>query len=340
MHRWTLRFALLICAGTLLAGCGSSSSSTSTTTPPPATTTAVPGPTPGHAVCSDGVVVQAEAGACIRQEEEAHGRRFGRVPPFQSTTPSQGVDISNFQGIPNLRASGIRFVIIQTNDGAFRNPFFWLQAHDAQNAGLPWGTYTFLEGFSGAEQARASASMAAGVGLHRTLGMWSDSEIDAAYAHTCAYNAEAALHAHIVGSYGSPGTYRGGRCKGYDWVARWSRGPAGALPGYPSSATILRQWCGTCRLPGFSGEVDRDESLGLLSLALVPKPAPPAPTSRLVAQRKLLRGLLSRHHCRQPPWHVAVGLSGLPNGRYQHACHSWLRRGAVINSQLRARGVR
>jgi hypothetical protein len=235
----------------------------------------------------------AASTACVGAGEARPGG-----PPIAKASPTpQGIDISNWQGVPNFhaaRAAGLRFVIIQTNDGFFRNPFFWLQAAAANNAGIPWGTYTFIEGADPVGQAQIALSMAAGHG--RKLGVWADAEKSAAYPVTCAYVRHVqAAGVHIYGVYGSPGTYRGGRCPGWDWPAIWF-GPARPLPGYPASATKLHQWCGTCHVPWYGGELDRDESLGLLSLA-APAPTRAQLRAKAVREAGVLLADLHRHGC-------------------------------------------
>ena len=270
----------------------------------------------------------AQAGECLKQEQRAKGYRPTMRVPATSTSAPQGVDISNWQGVPSLgtaRANGIRFVIIQTNAGAFRNPFYWLQAADARNAGLPFGTYTFIEpSMGGSTQANISAAVRKGSGA--SLGMWADAEVGGAYEQACPYTSTAP--SNIVGVYSSNGNWPGYRCKGYDWPANWGGGSATPLPGYTSSATKVRQWCGTCRFPGFSGEVDRDESLGLLSLV-----NPPGPThAEVVARwhrelnahyrlRAALHVLIERHKCR-PGQHATPA-------SYHTVCVYWLVRGQV-----------
>lgn len=230
----------------------------------------------GTSNVAQGVTCRHAAGECIKAELRA--KHFALTPPATISSAPQGIDISNFQPSPNFgvaeRVYGTRFALIQTNDGGFGNPFFWMQAIEAQNHGIPWGSYTFIEGANPVGQAQMSERMGTARGLHRSLGMWADAEIPAAYPVVCSYVREASRFTSIFGVYGSPGTYAGGRCPGYDWVARWGSGPAGSLPGYPVSATVVRQWCGTCRMPGVtSGEMDRDESLGLLSLVRTPESA-------------------------------------------------------------------
>jgi GH25 family lysozyme M1 (1,4-beta-N-acetylmuramidase) len=314
-----LIFAALI-AALFVTGRGSS--------PPPS-----PGGQPVTAPFVCHTKVPAQAGECIEQEEKAKG--FELIAPLTSSAPSQGVDISNWQGIPDLRASGVKFVLIQTNDGTFHNPFLSAQVAAARRAGIPFGFYTFVEAFSGSEQ--ASIALSLGQRYAPQLGYWADVEKTGAYEHACAYVSrikQAGLK--IAGVYSSPGLYFAGRCAGYIWPAEWGSGRAYPLNGYPSSAIKVRQWCGTCSLAGFSGQVDRDESLGLLSLITPPKPK--RTLDEAYHLRRVLRADLTRHHCRQPPWHVAVGLSGKPNGHYEHSCHVWLAEGAAVNKDIRAKG--
>ena len=303
--RHLLIFAAL-CAALIAAGCGS-------TSPPrvahPAATTCI------HKT-------PAQAGECVGQH---FGIKPGATAPT-STARAQCVDISVWQGVPNL--SAVKCVIIQTNDGNTRNGLFYQQVAAAQRAHIPWGVYTFLEAFSGEAQANVALSMSDGRG--RTLGVWADAEQNGVYAQACGYVNRAARSAHIYGVYSSPGLWPGYRCAGYIWPAEWGGGGAYPLPGYPASAVKLRQNCGTCRLPGFGGEVDRDEDLGLLALAKPPAPPKPKPRpsrAALLHTRALLRADLTRHRCRVAPYHG--------RGRYHAICAHWLAYGQTVNRQLK-----
>ncbi len=244
--------------------------------------------------------VPAEAGECIKEELEAQGVKPA-VPKLGATFGVRGapcVDISVYQGVPDFRAARVRCVVIQTNDGTLPNQLFRAQVAAARRAGVPWGVYAYLEGFSGAQQADTALSMSAGLG--RTLGVWGDAEHPSAYPQACSFTSQAHRVAYIVGVYGSPGTYAGGRCTGYAYPAEWGVGPAYPLPGYPASSVKIRQWCGVCLLAGFPGEVDRDEDRGLLALAHPkPKPRPlsPAEKRRLIAHWTIARrAVLHRYH--------------------------------------------
>lgn len=235
----------------------------------------------------------AEAGECIRQQHPAPPPKLGSE--LRAPAP-QCVDISVYQGVPDFRAGGVRCVIIQANDGGFRNRLFDAQVAAAKRARIPWGVYTFLApGESGSLEATVALAMSNHLG--RSLGLWADAEVSGAYEHACEYVGYArAGGVHIYGVYSSPGLWPGYRCAGYIWPAEWSSSSAQPLPGYPSSAIKVRQWCGTCRPAGFPGEVDRDEALGIIALSHI------APTrhQQLVAAEARVRALLAdlhRHGC-------------------------------------------
>jgi Glycosyl hydrolases family 25 len=341
------RFLFAALAALLLVGCGGAHPS------PPASSHPT---TKAPFVCHPRL--PAEGSECIRQKLEYEGvtPAAPSTPPAKASTPTasaggaveaslslsfapQCVDVSVYQRVPNFTEAGVRCVIIQANDGTYRNPLFSQQVQAAKRAHVPWGAYTFIApGEAGAGQADIAISMSKGLG--RTLGVWADAEVPGAYSEACPYTARArSASIHIYGVYSSPGLWPGYRCAGYEWPAEWGTGPAYSLAGYPSSAIKFRQWCGTCTLAGI-GEVDRDEALGLLALAH------PAPTrAQTIARwhreldgkykrRIAERAFLTRHHCRQPPWHTAVGLSGRPNGRYEHACHVELAHAAATNASI------
>jgi len=334
----TLFAALLIACAALVLGCGHSS-------PHGSPYRAVPQPGSPF-VCVH--KVPAQMGECVRQELQTGGRTIEpqATPPPPNVGASfrtQGIDISRWQPHPDFRElyrEGIRFVIIQgaDNDHA-SNPFFDSQVRSAHEAGMKIGVYVFTEGAFGTYQADALIAAARSERSRIELGAFVDAEVPSAYSQACRVAAALSHSFNVVGVYGSPGTYRGGRCVGYVWPAEWSTASPYPLSGYPFSAIALRQWCGTCRLSGNDGEIDRDEDRGLLEL--VKPPAPPKPKRSLkqaYTVRRELRADLTRHHCRQPPWHVAVGLSGRPNGHYEHSCHVWLSEGRDINKEIKAKG--
>lgn len=208
----------------------------------------------------------AAAGECAKQQLRAEHKAVGEPRVLARLgAPPRCVDVSRWNGVPNFRSAGARCVIIQTNEGQVRNVLFDQQVAAARRAGIPWGTYTYLDGESGAAQEHVAAGMAAGKG--RTLGVWADAEITEAYPQVCSYLDEAARHAATVGAYDAVGLWPGIRCVGFSWPAEWGTALAVPLPGYPRSSVLLRQNCGTCRLAGFSGEVDVDEALGVLKRA-------------------------------------------------------------------------
>jgi hypothetical protein len=159
--------------------------------------------------------------------------------------------------------------------------------------------------------------------------VWADAEQPGAYQNTCSYTAGArARGVHIYGVYSSPGIYTGGRCDGYAWPAEWGGGSAYPLSGYPSSAVLIRQRCGTCTLAGFHGEVDLDEALGILGLAAPPSHAQVTARERreLDAHYRLRQQLetdISREDCRTQP---AVG--------YRRLCDRWAVHLAVEQRQI------
>jgi hypothetical protein len=318
MNRYRLLLAILIAV--LLAGCGNSPRATA-----PTTTITSPAPFACHPK------VPTPAGECVRQQLEAEDKTPAR-PLLTLTGRAPAplcVDVSVWNGVPNFGAARVRCVIIQTNDGQVRNGLFAAQVAAAKRAGIPWGVYTYMAPYEAAgPQFSIALSMSGGQG--RTLGVWADAEQTGAYEHACSYTADARAHGvHIYGVYSSPGIYTGGHCDGYAWPAEWGGGIAYPLGGYPSSAIILRQNCGTCRLSGFAGEVDRDEALGILGLAKPPAPKPPAPKpnrTRLIAEREALRRDLTRRRCRVAPYHG--------RGRYHALCSRWLHEGAVVDRQL------
>lgn len=333
LRRLSSLIALALLAVLLFVGCGSSSHSASSSTTPAPPASAQP------FVCHPKAPPQL--GECIRQELES--RSIAPAAPKLSATfgltagVQQGIDISRWQPHPDFRAlfrEGIRFVIVQGADNAHEsNPFFDSQVRSAHEAGMLVGVYIFAEGDSSSAQANALIAAAAPERSRIVLGAYVDAEVDSAYPRACGVAAALARSFPHVGVYGSPGTYRGGRCTGGVWGACWGGGPPCALPGYPFSAIVLRQWCGTCRLGGNDGEIDRDEDRGAIALSH----AKPKPISR--AQRKLEldgkyrkrageRAFLQAHHCRQPPWHAAKP------AHYEHACHVELRSGAATNASI------
>lgn len=255
--------------------------------------------------------VPAQLGECIRQELESNGVKPAAPrlsTRFGAAYHAQGVDISRWQPHPafhELYRQGIRFVIVQGADNCSEsNPFFDSQVRSAHEAGMAIGVYVFAEGCAASGQAAALERAAASERSRITLGAHVDAEVPSAYGQACSIVAALSRSFYIVGVYGSPGTYGGGRCRGVVWPAEWGGGAVYPLAGYPFSAVKLRQWCGTCYLAGNAGQIDRDEDLGLLALAH-PSPPPESPSQRRARLRRELAGheqILGRLRVQQ--WHL------------------------------------
>lgn len=337
------RIALVVLVG-LLAGCGST----------PAIHRA-----PAPSVCRHRV--PASMGECIKQELRSKGIRPAAplATELFGVYHGQCVDISRWQGFPSwglIYQAGVRCVIVQTNDGGAHNPYFAAQVRGAISARLKVGVYVFLENASGSYQADVLGSVASSA-RGATLGAWIDVEVPGSYYHSCetAARLRAVWHYRIVGVYSSPGNMPYGidYCSLFSWVAEWGGGGTYPLPGFPASSIKMRQWCGTCRLQGFGGEVDRDEDLGLMALA---QPTPPThgelQRQLYAAYRKrtglrhrinVLRVLIRVHQCAPGDHRHAT-----PKG-YRHACNVHLasgqtahRQGAAVNrliASLHRKGV-
>ena len=247
---------IVLLAVLAIAGCGGTAATTTT------------GTTTAPFVCHP--KVPAQAGECIRQGLEHEGAAPRATAPATATLRYQGIDISRWQPHPEFRRlykEGIRFVIVQGADNDFQsNPFFDSQVRSAHEAHMKVGVYIFAEGAASSSQAHALERAARSERKRITLGAWVDAEVPSAYSHACGIAQELSHSFYIVGTYGSPGTYAGGRCHGYTWPAEWGGGTAYPLNGYPFSAIKVRQWCGTCFLAGNAGQIDRDENLGLMAL--------------------------------------------------------------------------
>lgn len=271
----------------------------------------------------------AQAGECIQQELRAQGVQPA-APPLATelfgAVHAGCVDISRWQGSPNwrlVRLAGVRCVIVQTNDGGAHNPLFVAQVRGAHAAGLRVGVYLFVESGSASYQVAVARSVARSVpSSYITLGAFADAEVTGAYAVTCAVVRDLHAYWRVVGVYGSPGTYRGGRCIGVIWPAEWGGGRAYPLAGYPSSAIKFRQNCGTCHLAGFGGEVDRDEDLGLLALA-------PHKPSRAQIKHQLDHDYRYRRHLRR-----VLLEQGCRVVRPSAHCRGVLKSGARVNRTI------
>lgn len=282
---------------------------------------------PAAFVCHHSHPQPYEAGECVRSLQA-----FEKVPTLHLAAPpslamrgrAQCVDVSRWQGIPNwsaARRTGVRCVIIQTSDGFIPNPLFAAQANGAHRAGIEVGAYLFVEAESSTGQASFSLSISRRHGV--TLGTWADTEVSGAYEHECGIVNYLKTHGvTIAGGYTSPGLWPGLHGCGYVWPAEWGSSEPSAPSGWPSWAVKFRQWCGTCFLSGFSGEVDRDEDVGLLGLAK-PVPPPPLTPARKRALDRLLGPYNRRtnphgHNCGKPPFKHAY-----PSARWNHACSVW-----------------
>lgn len=334
MRRLRLLLPLL---ALLIVGCGGSSHTTSVHVP----TTTVPVPTPAPFVCHH--KVPAQMGECIRQELEHEGAARPKalgLTPLTLAGRAQCIDISRWQPHPDFRLlyrEGIRCVIDQGADNTFAsNPYFGEQVRAAHAAGMKIGVYVFAEGGFPVYQANVLIAVARPYRSLISLGAWVDAEVSSAYPQACGVVSALARSFHVFGVYGSPGTYRGGRCIGFVWPAEWGSGRAYPLPGYPFSAIKLRQWCGTCVLAGNPGQVDRNEDLGLIALSQPPE-TPAQHASRVhrarenrlqgdYHERRALNGELARLNC----------LHGYDHYRRQHRdrCTSLRRRHGVYSRDI------
>jgi hypothetical protein len=328
------RFLFAVAAALLLVGCGGHSVSSPPVVSRPATRTA-------PFVCHP--KRPAQAGECIRQELEAEGNAPARPlvsGTFGASFPvPQCIDISRWQGVPSftrLRADGVKCVIVQGADGTSEsNPYIGAQVAGARAAGLPYGFYIFAEAEGSNGQADAIGNAAQGRG--GTLGVWVDNEVPGSYSHACpiAERLRSRWGYRIVGDYGSPGNVPASLdyCGLYSWPASWGGGRARALPGFPASSLKFRQWCGTCALNGVSGQVDRDEDLGLLALAHgTPRPTHAQQVARWKREldvayrlRRELHRDIDRHHCRLT--RPTLGHAKPPS--YHTVCAQWLAHGQV-----------
>lgn len=313
MRRLALLFPLLL----TVAGCGGAPRSSPRVTQPATLTFSEPSASPCH------TRVPPSAGECVAQRYGFHAPTA--TSPSAPLTVSHGdcADLSQWQGYaPNL--TGLRCVIIQASYGLNEEPSLYSQIRDANEHHVPWGAYAFLEGNSGAAEARLAAQLTSGHG--RTLGVWADAEIGAAYSHACEFTGETrALKVHIYGLFAAPGMWPGGRCDGWLWPSEWDVPAVYAFAGYPSSAIKLWQDCGSCSRYGV--KTDRDVDEGLLALARSkPKPPTKAQLHRQLERdytlRRELRGLISKHECRT---HI-----------HRRPCPVWFRQGTAVNNSIRA----
>lgn len=329
---------LSLITGIVLAGCGGHTHTT-------VRLKATPPPTPPTFVCHH--KVPAQMGECVRQELEARGIQPGGgaellVQKLEARTHLQGIDISRWQPHPRfhqLYAEGIRFVIVQGSDnGCACNPFFRSQVRSAHEAGLKVGVYLFAEGDTPSYQAAVLVAVALSERSRIVLGAYVDAEVPAAYPRACAIAHALQRRFFIVGIYGSPGTFSGGGCAGIIiWPAEWGGGSAYPLSGFSFAAIELRQWCGTCRLGGNDGDIDRDEDLGVIARSA------PTCNATCVRSRELAKArreatvylkLIRHHNCASRP------LRPTPRPSYRRPCERWLtgyaHRKATIHALIRA----
>jgi hypothetical protein len=253
------------------------------------------------------------------------------APTLVSPTGEACADWSIYQGSEPATA-GLHCVIIQANFGLNREPSLYSQIHDAERHGVPWGAYTFGEpGVSGASEAQYANDLTEDRG--RTLGLWFDAEVPGAYEHSCSYTAQArASGSYIYGLFSAPGMYTGRHCEGLLWPSEWEIPRPYAFAGYPSSAVVLWQSCGTCFRFGVRTDLDVNE--GIIQRAKKPAPTRGQLEKELHADRKLrftLRALEAKHGCRNPPEPHPT-----PNtAAYRHACYGvWVPQGRQVDKQI------
>lgn len=168
--------------------------------------------------------------------------RPASTPASASTPMIFGVDISEHQdGMSLVRAAqeGIKFAILRTTDGTYKDRCYTSHYDDAKKAGLPCAAYHYLrnpsEGTSIAQQVQASIEVMG----ERRLPMWIDVETEAGlhvdHIRQCKRLFEAA-GVPVIGAY-SYVPYWEGRispCEpdshefGAFWVAAYGMNPVGA----------------------------------------------------------------------------------------------------------------
>jgi len=320
-----------LAAITVLAGCGAHPSRLPSR---PASTITFSEPSGPKCVTR----VPPSAGECVRQAMQAEGK-LGLVSPL-TATESQCADWSQWQGwYP--QTAGLHCVIIQAAFGLNQEPSLREQIRDARDHGLPYGVYDFGEpGFSGASEMAFTHELVP----HAPLGYWFDAEVAGVFWRSCEFTSEAQdLGIPIFGVFSYPGGYAaggGGHCAGYLWASEWGVSGPSPFGGYPASAIVLWQSCGTCSRFGVT--TDLDQNRGLIELnEKPPKPKPkPKPPSRGQLKRQLhsdlatrttLRALEAKHDCRNPPFHRP-----LPDtAGYRHACYGvWVPQGRSTDKQI------
>jgi hypothetical protein len=335
--RLRIVLAALLCALFVgLGGCGSPS-------PPakaPSPTTTLTFSEPDGAKC---VTREPPAmGECVAQAERAAGHKLTLVAPLTGTEHQQCADWSVYQG-GEPDTSGLHCVIVQAAYGLNVERSVYSQIRDARDHGLPYGVYDFGEpGIYAGDELAFIHSLAPSA----TLGYWFDAEVSGVFWRSCEFTSEAQdLGLRIFGVFSYPGGYVAGggtRCAGLLWPSEWGVSGPYAFGGYPSSAIVLWQDCGTCiRPPDVETDLDVDE--GLIALANPPKPKPPS-HSQLLRElhqaeqtRHALHKDIEAHRCRR-------GEHNLPREperlrlKYHGLCGYWIKRGGeviVLEGKLR-----
>lgn len=335
-RRLALLFALL---AVVLAGCGNNRTNPNT----PVKVTLSTGKLglrfkePDGSMCATRNPPQANE--CVEQAAK-HLQHLQLSPaPAAATEHQQCADWSQWQGwYP--QTVGLHCVIIQAAFGLSQEPSLREQVKDARDHGLPYGVYDFGEpGISGASEMAYVHALEP----RAPLGYWFDAEVSGVFWRSCEFTSEAQdLGVRIFGVFSYPGGYVAGggeHCAGYLWASEWSVGDPSPFGGYPSSAIVLWQDCGTCDRYGVTTDLDVDE--GLIALgkpAPKPRPKPPPTPAQLERQlrsdralRTVLRALEARHDCRNPP-----APRPLPDtAAYRDACYGvWVPQGREVDRQI------
>ena len=349
-----MRRSLAVAAATaslVIAGCGGASHSPGVPPHPATATTACEAP-----------VGAGSMGVCNPARESTEALTLSHVPLTATLGGIQGVDISNNNGPVSfgyLRRHGIRFVYAKATELCSIDSELAANAAGAAATHIAFGIYAFSHPgrISPASEAACMAARERQVlhVVHRTLPVVFDVEVFDGlggqavcnWLHAAESDLRADLPGVLIGVYGSPGTFPGCFPNGTaGWTANWLVSFPAELPGY--TAHFNWQWFGPRFASGRLEGMDRDRGATDILSLVFPKAKPSkrqlhAALKAAERRRQLERAFLERHHCRQPPWHVAVGLSGRPNGHYEHACHVELRHGASTNRhirQLRREGAR
>lgn len=227
-------------------------------------------------------------------------------------------DVSEYQGCPRWQEGipGVTFRVYEAGTG-LQDRSAACNARRLRQIGAWDAAYAFLRPGSCTGQADRTVAILRAVG-GISGPVVADAEVPLPAGFVACFDARVArdMGNDAQVDYSAPGTWPGGSPTRPVWVATYGPAP-GCVGGVCSH--VAWQFSEDFNCHGLVGDCSLDTGITAIRQHVLNR--------RLLAERELLRADLIRHRCRVAPYHG--------RGRYHRVCARWLKRGRVIDRELR-----